>query len=63
MNDKNFPISVKKASEITGLSICTICVHAKRKNIPMFGSAAYLVSERFLEYLKTLKPKKRKAYN
>ena len=52
--------TVKEAAKITGLSIVTINVHAKKRNEPMFGKCAYIVTDEFLDYLFTLKPKDRK---
>lgn len=53
-------MTVKEAAEITGLSIVTINVHAKRRREPMFGNCAYIVTDQFMKYLLTLKPKNRK---
>ena len=53
-------MTVNEAAEMTGLSIVTINVHAKKRNEPKLGNGMHIVTKEFYKFLKTLKPKKRK---
>lgn len=53
-------MTVKEAAEMTGLAICTINVHAKKRGEPMLDGGMHIVTQEFFDFLKTLKPKERK---
>lgn len=53
-------MTTEEAAQETGLSVHTINVHAKRRNEPMLGNGMHIVTKEFFDFLKTLKPKKRR---
>jgi hypothetical protein len=53
-------MTVNEAAELTGLAIVTINVHAKKRDEPKLGNGMHIITKEFYDYLKTLKPKKRK---
>jgi hypothetical protein len=50
--------TVQQAEKLTGLKTSTICKWARLKNQPKLGKGMYLLSDKFIDFLYTIKGRK-----